>query len=92
MLEGKNHRLKGVFMSAKKHIISKVLAGSIAEQLELEPGDCLLAINGQKIEDVFDYQYLVNDEYLLVLVQKSDGEEWELEIEKDYNADLGVEF
>ena len=79
-------------MSAKKHIISKVEAGSIAEQLELEPGDCLLAINGQKIEDVFDYQYLVNDEYLLVLVQKSDGEEWELEIEKDYNADLGVEF
>lgn len=79
-------------MSAKKHIISKVLAGSIAEQLELEPGDCLLAINGQKIEDVFDYQYLVNDENLLVLVQKSDGEEWELEIEKDYNEDLGVEF
>jgi putative radical SAM enzyme (TIGR03279 family) len=79
-------------MSAKKHIISKVVAGSIAEQLELEPGDCLLAINGQKIEDVFDYQYLVNDEYLLVLVQKSDGEEWELEIEKDYNADLGIEF
>ena len=79
-------------MSAKKHIISKVEAGSIAEQLELEPGDCLLAINGQKIEDVFDYQYLVNDEYLLVLVQKSNGEEWELEIEKDYDADLGVEF
>ena len=83
---------EGVFMSAKKHIISKVEAGSIAEQLELEPGDCLLAINGQKIEDVFDYQYLVNDEYLLVLVQKSNGEEWELEIEKDYDADLGVEF
>lgn len=79
-------------MSAKKHIISKVEAGSIAEQLELEPGDCLLAINGQKIEDVFDYQYLVNDEYLLVLVQKGNGEEWELEIEKDYDADLGVEF
>ena len=83
---------EGVFMSAKKHIISKVEAGSIAEQLELERGDCLLAINGQKIEDVFDYQYLVNDEYLLVLVQKSNGEEWELEIEKDYDADLGVEF
>lgn len=79
-------------MSAKKHIISKVEAGSIAEQLELEPGDCLLAINGHKIEDVFDYQYLVNDEYLLVLVQKSNGEEWELEIEKDYDTNLGVEF
>ena len=79
-------------MSEKKHIISKVTAGSIAEQLELEPGDCLLAINGQKIEDVFDYHYLVNDEYLLVLVQKTDGEEWELEIEKDYNEDLGIEF
>lgn len=79
-------------MSGKKHIISKVEAGGIADQLELEPGDCLISINGHKIEDVFDYQYLTQDEYLLVLVEKANGEEWELEIEKEFDADLGITF
>ncbi len=77
---------------AKEHIIDKIQPGSIAEELEIEPGDVLLSINGQKIEDVFDYHYLVNDEYITVVVRKADGEEWELEIEKDYTEDLGIEF
>ena len=74
------------------HIIRSVLPGSIAEELELEAGDVLLSINDKTIEDVFDYHYLVNDEELVLLVRKSDGEEWELEIEKDYDEDLGLEF
>ena len=69
-----------------------VQPGSIAEELEIEPGDELISINGQKIEDVFDYHYLVNDDYLTVLIRKTNGEEWELEIEKDYEEDLGIEF
>ena len=77
---------------AKEHVIDRVEPGSIAEELELEKGDVLLSINGQKIEDVFDYHYLVNDEELTVVVRKKDGEEWELEIEKDYMEDLGIEF
>ncbi len=75
-----------------EHIIKEVLPGSIAEELEIEPGDCLLTINGNEIEDVFDYHFYVNDEYLEVLIRKPDGEEWELEIEKDYEEDLGIEF
>ena len=55
-------------MKEKKHIISKVVPGSIAEELELEPGDVLVSINNQKIEDVFDYRYLLNDEYVELLV------------------------
>ena len=69
-----------------------VQPGSIAEELEIEPGDELISINDQKIEDVFDYHYLVNDDYLTVLIRKTNGEEWELEIEKDYEEDLGIEF
>ena len=65
---------------AKEHVIDRIEPGSIAEELELEKGDVLLSINGQKIEDVFDYHYLVNDEELTVVVRKKDGEEWELEI------------
>ncbi len=79
-------------MRERKHIIRKVEKGGIADQLELEEGDCLLSINGHAVEDVFDYQYLTQDEYLLVLVEKANGEEWELEIEKEFDEDLGIIF
>lgn len=79
-------------MNKKKHIIYKIESGSIAEEMELEPGDALISINGKEIEDVFDYHYLIHDEYLEVLIEKADGEPWELEIEKDYDEDLGIEF
>lgn len=73
------------------HIISKVDPGSIGEELELEPGDRLLAINGREVEDIFDYEFYVNSPSMVMLVQKADGEEWELEIENDYE-DLGLTF
>lgn len=79
-------------MKEKKHVISRVLPESIGEELELEAGDILLSINDQEIEDVFDYRYLLNEEYVVLLVRKPDGEVWELEVEKDYDEDLGIEF
>lgn len=75
-----------------KHIIKTVSVDSIAEAMEIEPGDALLSVNGQEIGDVFDYRYLIKDEYVEVLILKPSGEEWLLEIEKDYDDDLGVEF
>ncbi len=77
---------------SKEHVIYKIAPGSIAEEMEIEAGDVLISINGNEIEDVFDYHYMVNDAYIEVLIRKADGEEWELEIEKDYNEDLGIEF
>ena len=79
-------------MNKITHRIATVAPGSIAEELELAPGDVILAINDQEIEDIFDYHYLVEDEYLVMLVEKSDGEQWELEIEKDMDEDLGITF
>lgn len=79
-------------MQSFEHRIARVLPGSIAEELELEPGDVLLSVNGHEIEDIFDYQYFTNEEYLTVLVRRPDGEEWELEIEKEFEEDLGIEF
>lgn len=76
----------------KGHKISMVYPDSIAMELGIEVGDYLLEVNGHKIGDVFDYRYYMKDEYVLVLIRKSNGEEWELEIEKDYDDDLGVEF
>lgn len=79
-------------MNKQTHKIAAVAEGSIAEELELEPGDVILAINDQPLEDIFDYHYLVEDEYLVMLVEKPNGEQWELEIEKDADEDMGITF
>ena len=57
----------------KAHIISSVVSGSIAEELEIEAGDRILSIDGNEIEDIFDYQFLIQDTYIEVLVEKADG-------------------
>ena len=76
----------------QEHTIKEVLPGSIAEELEIEAGDVLVSINEQPIKDVFDYRYLSEDEEITLLIRKQDGEEWELEIEKDAYEDLGLVF
>lgn len=76
----------------KGHLIGRIDENSIAEELNIEPGDKLLKINDQEITDIFDYQYLVQDEHLDVLILKQNGEEWLLDIDKDYYEDLGIEF
>ncbi len=75
-----------------EHIVKEIEPYSIADELGIEPGDKLISINDNEIEDVFDYHYYVNDEELLLLIEKPDGEQWELEIEKDYDEDLGITF
>ena len=76
----------------KEHTIKTVESGSIAEELELEPGDILLSINSEEIEDIFDYRFIIKDEYLEVAIRKKNGEEWVLEIDKEFDEDLGLEF
>ncbi|RKM57096.1 DUF512 domain-containing protein [Butyrivibrio sp. X503] len=78
--------------SKKGHLIGAVVEGSIAEEMNIEPGDRLLKINDQEISDIFDFQYLVQDEHLDILIRKADGEEWLLDIDKDFDEDLGIEF
>ncbi|KAI4445658.1 hypothetical protein C823_000174 [Eubacterium plexicaudatum ASF492] len=79
-------------MQKKEHKISHIVPGSIAMELEIEPGDVLVSVNDTVIEDVFDYHYQLNEEYVTVVIRKPDGEEWEYEIEKEYDEDLGLEF
>lgn len=75
-----------------KHIVASVTPGSIAEELEIETGDELVSVGGQPVEDILDYHYLMNEEYVEVLIRKPNGEEWELEIEKEYEEDIGITF
>ena len=79
-------------MKQKKHRVSKVLEDSIAQELEIEVGDLLISIDDKPIEDIFDYQFLTEEEELTLLIEKPNGEEWELEIEKDMDEDLGLIF
>ena len=75
-----------------EHTVKSIVPGSIAEEMGIEPGDKLLSIDGHEIEDIFDYQYYVEAEELLLLIEKPDGEQWELEIEKEEDETLGIEF
>lgn len=79
-------------MSDKANVISKVLEGSIASELGIVVGDCLLSINGNEVVDIIDYLFLVSDDYIEIEVEKSDGEIWDYEIDKEFDEELGVEF
>lgn len=75
----------------KGHVIKTVDPGSIADELGLEAGDRLITVNGHEPEDIFDYEYYIRNESVTVVVVKQNGEEWELDIENDYE-DLGLTF
>lgn len=75
-----------------KNIIKEVLPESIAEEVGIEVGDILLSINDTVIDDIIDYRFLAADEEITLQVQKASGEIWDIEIEKDYGEELGLEF
>lgn len=75
----------------KGHIVKSVNKGSIADSLGILPGDVVIKIDDNEIEDIFDYQFFTLTDYLVLTVLR-DGEEWEYEIEKGDNEDLGLVF
>lgn len=79
-------------MRKNRMTVQNVIAGSIAEEAGIEIGDVLLSINGENIEDVFDYRFLMTDEALVLEIEKGDGEIWDIDIEKDQYEDLGIDF
>ncbi|WP_416209842.1 TIGR03279 family radical SAM protein [Nostoc sp. LEGE 12447] len=72
--------------------ITKVLPDSIAAEIGFEAGDAIIAINGARPRDLIDYQFLCADEVLELEVLDATGKTHTLEIEKDYDQDLGLEF
>lgn len=72
--------------------ILKVYPGSLAEELELVPGDKLLEINGIKLRDIIDVSFAFADEEIEMLVEHEDGQQEVYEFDKDYDEELGVEF
>jgi len=75
-----------------KNQVAKVIPQSIAEEVGIEVGDKLISINENEVKDIIDYKFLITDEFLVIEVEKINGEVWEIEIEKDYDEDLGIIF
>lgn len=73
-------------------IISRIVPGSIAEELELVPGDKLMSVNGQSINDIIDLSFALAEEYVELIIEKKNGEQELFEIEKDFDDELGAEF
>ncbi|WP_126147687.1 TIGR03279 family radical SAM protein [Synechococcus elongatus] len=72
--------------------ISRVLPDSIAAEIGFEPGDAIISINGQQPRDLIDYQFLCSDEFLELEVLDAAGRSHQIEIEKDTDEGLGLEF
>lgn len=78
--------------STRSAVVTRVLPSSIAEELGFEPGDRLVRINGQAPRDLIDYRFLCADEELTLEVQDAKGTTHVVELEKDFDEDLGLEF
>lgn len=73
-------------------LISGVIPDSIAQELEIKEGDELLSIDGEKLQDMIDYNFMCKSELLTIEIKKKNGEIEEIELEKDYDEDLGIVF
>lgn len=72
--------------------ILTVNPGSLAEELELVPGDKIIEVNNIKLRDIIDLSFAFADEEIDMLVEHEDGEQEMLSFDKDYDEELGVEF
>ncbi len=73
-------------------IVSSVVKGSIAEELEIQAGDEIVSIDDTKMLDMIDYNFLCKSDLLTIEIKKNDGEIEVIELEKDYDEGLGIVF
>ena len=73
-------------------IVARVIPDSISAQLGLEPGDRLITVDGESIIDIIDLSFALADESVELVIEKKNGEQEILEIDKEYDEDLGIEF
>jgi putative radical SAM enzyme (TIGR03279 family) len=73
--------------------ITDVTAGSLGAELELEPGDRIMRVNGRTVRDYLDFRFQASGETDLIIdIRKRTGEDWELNIERDETEDFGLNF
>ncbi len=72
--------------------IITVKPGSLAEELEIVPGDKIIEINGITLKDIIDLSFAFADEEIDMLIEHEDGQQEMISFDKDYDEELGVEF
>jgi putative radical SAM enzyme (TIGR03279 family) len=84
---------KGVRLSKNAGLtVETVAPGSIGEEVGVQVGDRLISMNGREIKDVLDFRFVEGEEELLLELAKPNGEVWEVEVEKDLDEALGIDF
>jgi len=74
-------------------IITEVAPESLAEELELQPNDRIVRVNGRQVRDYLDFRFQTAGETeMTLLVKKPNGESWEIEIEREEGEDFGLMF
>jgi putative radical SAM enzyme (TIGR03279 family) len=73
--------------------ITEVAPDSLAAEVDLEPGDRIIKVNGHTVRDYLDFRFQTGGETEMVLeVRKKTGEDWELEIERGEEEEFGLNF
>ena len=73
--------------------IATVAPASLGAELDLEVGDRIMKVNGRAVRDYLDFRFQTGGETELVVdVRKTNGEEWELNIERAEDEDFGLGF
>ena len=74
-------------------IITEVTPDSLAEELELEPHDRIVRVNGRPVRDYLDFRFQTAGETDLIFqVKKPNGETVEIEFDRDESEDFGLMF
>jgi putative radical SAM enzyme (TIGR03279 family) len=72
--------------------VSRVLSGSIAEELGVLPGTEIVSVNGQEVADFLDWEFLAAEPELIVEATLPDGQDVVYEIERDDTGPIGLEL
>ena len=72
--------------------VTRVHAGSIAEQVGIVPGTELVAVNTRPLDDFLDWEFLTADDAFVVTAKLPDGQVIEYDIERTDGDAMGVEL
>jgi putative radical SAM enzyme (TIGR03279 family) len=73
--------------------IAEVTPDSLGAELELEPGDRIIKVNGRVVRDYLDFRFQTSGETELVFeVRKKNGDDWDVELERGEGEDFGISF
>lgn len=75
----------------KMVLVFDVNEGSLADRAGIKPGDYIVAVNGNDINDVLDYSFYTTEKKLRVRIHRK-AEMFDVMIRKEQYEDIGLQF